>query len=232
MGYVANGPVLDGLIDVENLTIVLLYDEQLRSGLWALRLAGYCGKRVPWGVRFGGPNQCKFLKDLSLQPVAGTRGYRLDLDNAEILSLGLALERKLDRHARYRQQHVREQVRLPKLWAGFRPADAADITGDGPELIAYAAHSGRSPQDLLENLRRQHLDLTLYPLAWVSHHWQQAVAVFADLERFPRRQVFRLRQPDDLIGYRDAAEFNFRSCHRSSPRHRRRRSPRAAATLT
>jgi hypothetical protein len=53
-------------------------------------------------------------------------------------------------------------------------------------------------------------------LAWVSHHWQQVVTVFADLERFPRWQVFQLRQlPDDLVGYRDAAEFQFHSCRRS-----------------
>jgi len=232
MGYLKNGPVLDGLIDVENLTLVLLYDEQLRPGLCALRLAGFSGKRVPWGVRFGGPERCRFIKDLRLQPVPGGPGYRVDLADTELLSLGLALERELGRHARYRQQHVREQVRLPKLWAGFRPADAANISGDGPELIAYAAHSGRSREDVLEHLRREHLDLTVYPAAWVSHHWQQAVAVFADLARFPSRQIFRLRQPDDLVGYRDAAEFNFRSCHRSSPRQRRRRSPRAAATLT
>jgi len=58
--------------------------------------------------------------------------------------------------------------------------------------------------------RRDYQGLTLFPLAWVSHHWQQAVAVFADLERFPRRQVFRLGQlPDDLVGYQDATEYDF-----------------------
>jgi hypothetical protein len=65
---------------------------------------------------------------------------------------------------------------------------------------------------LLEHLRRDHLGLVLHPLAWVSHHWQQAVAVFADLEQFPRRQVFHLRQPsDDLVGFQNAAEFDFYS---------------------
>ena len=39
---------------------------------------------------------------------------------------------------------------------------------------------------------------------------RQAVAVFADLERFPKRQVFPLdRLPDDLLGFQGAAEFNF-----------------------
>ena len=212
LGYLANGPVINDLIEVANLTVILLYDEPIRYGHCALRLAGYSGARVPWGVRFGGPENCRFLKDLRLQPVPGGRGYRLDLANTEVLALGLGLERELHRCARFCQQQVREQVCLPKLWAGFRPADAASITGDGPELEAYAARTGRSPQRLLEHLRRDHFGMVCHPLAWVSHHWQQAVAVLADLDRFPRQQVFHLRQlPDDLVGYQGAAEFDFHS---------------------
>ena len=210
LGYLANGPVTDGLIEVEKLTLVILYDELIRPGHCVHRLAEYSGCRVPWGVRFGGPEQGRFFQDLRLQPVPEARGYRLDLTSTELLALGLGLERELDRYARYRQQQVREHVQLPKLWAAFRPADAASITGDGPELAACAARTGRSPQSLLEHLRRDHFGLVLYPLAWVSHRWQQAVTVFADLERFPTRQVFRLRQPaDDLVGFRGAAAFDF-----------------------
>ena len=219
LGYLVNGPVIDGLIEVEKLTIVLLYDEPIRPGHCALRLAGYSGSRIPWGVRFGGPEQCRFFKDLRLQPVPGGRGYRLDLADDGAADPGPGLERELDRHARYRQRQVREQVQPAQALGRIpRRRTRPRITGDGPELAAYAARTGRSPQRLLEHLRRDHLGLALYPLAWVSHHWQQAVAVFADLERFPRRQVFRLRQlPDDLVGYQDAAEFDFDSRFRSTP---------------
>jgi hypothetical protein len=96
LGYLANGPVIEGLIEVEKLSLILLYDELIRPGQCALRLAGYSGARVPWGVRFGGPENCTFFKDLSLQPVPRARGYRLDLDSTELLSLGLHLERELD----------------------------------------------------------------------------------------------------------------------------------------
>ena len=210
MGYMANGPVIDGLIEVENLTVILLYDDPIRPGRCALRLAGYSGSRVPWGIRFGGPENCRFFKDLQLQPVPGGQGYRLDSASEELLTLGLALERQLDRHARFHQRQVRERPFLSKLWAAFRPADATNITGDGPELIAYAAQTGRLPQHLLEHLRRDHHGFVLHPLAWVSHHWQQALAIFVDLQRFPRGQVFRLRHlPDDLVGFQDAAEYNF-----------------------
>ncbi len=231
LGYLANGPVIDGLIAVEKLTLIILCDELLRPGHCALRLAGYSGSRVPWGVRFGGSENCRFFKDLRLQPVPGARGYRLDLASTELLALGLRLERELDRCVRYRQRPVREQVCLPKLWAGFQPADAASITGDGPELEAYATRTGRSPQRLLKHLRRDQFGLVFHPLAWVSHHWQQAVTVLADLERFPKRQVFRLRHlPDDLIGFQDAVEFDFHSRfrHADNGRHAGHSAPAMA----
>ena len=76
----------------------------------------------------------------------------------DMLTLGLGLERELDRHARFCQQRVREQVCLPKLWAAFQPADGANMTGDGPELATYAARTGRSPQRLLEHLLKENLE--------------------------------------------------------------------------
>jgi hypothetical protein len=187
-------------------------------------LAGYAGSRVPWGVRFGGHENCRFYKDLLLQPVAGARGYRLDLANPELLELGLQLDRELDRHTRYLRRQVHAHLRLPKLWAAFRPTDAAAIIGDGPELAVYAARTGKSPECLLERLRRDHRGLIWYPLAWVSHHWEQAVAIFADLNRFPRRQVFCVQQQsDDLVGYQDAAEFHFQGGFRAGVKRRSRR---------
>jgi len=192
LGYIANGPVVNGLVDVEKLTLILLYDDLISLEYCALRLAGYSASRVPWGVRFGGPEQCRFFKDLRLQPVFAGSGYRLDLTDERLLTLALDLERALARSVHYR--HVREQVRLPKLWAAFHPADAANITGDGPELAAYAQRTGKSPKYLLKHLRRDHLGMCLFPFTWASHHWQQAVAVFADLAKFPSRQNFRLRR--------------------------------------
>ena len=79
----------------------------------------------------------------------------------------------------------------PSSGPGF-PEIAANITGDGPELAAYAARIGTDPMCLLERLRRDYQGFMIFPLPWVSHHWQQAVAIFADLTHFPKRQVFRL----------------------------------------
>ena len=137
MGCLTDGPVVDNLIEIEKLTLVLLYDDTIRSGHCALRLAGYSGSRVPRGVRFGGQAGCRFVKDLALQPVPRGRGYRIDRADEELLRLALMLNRQLDRDARFGRE-MRNRPFLPNLWAGFHKADAATITGDGPELAAYS----------------------------------------------------------------------------------------------
>ncbi|MGA2620108.1 MAG: hypothetical protein ABSF26_21025 [Thermoguttaceae bacterium] len=40
MGYLTDGPVVDNLIEIEKFTLVLLYDDPIRPGHCALRLAG------------------------------------------------------------------------------------------------------------------------------------------------------------------------------------------------
>jgi len=228
LGYLTDGPLADGLINVEKLTMVLLHDEPIRYGQCALRLAGHSGSRIPWGVRFGGRTNCRFLKDLMLQPVPGGKGYRLDLANEELLALGLQLDRDLDLHVRFHKP-LRDRPSLPKLWAGFAPEISASITGGGPELAAYAARIGTDPMCLLERLRRDYQGFMLFPLPWVSHHWQQVVAIFADLTHFPKRQIFRLEQRDDLAGFHDAAEFDFLDRSGAKRPDLRRRRPALAA---
>ena len=227
MGYLADGPVIDGLIAIEDLILALLYDQPIRPGQcaygWPVTLAA-----VFLGARFGGRANCRFTKDLLLQPVPGGEGYRMDLADENLLAVGLQLDRELDRHVRVHKR-LRDRPSLPKLWAGFRPEIAANITGDGPELATYAAHIGADPECLLERLRRDCQGFTLFPLSWVSHHWQQTVAIFADLSHFPRRQVFRLHERDDLAGFHDAAEFDFLGRSGVKRPGLRRRQPALAA---
>jgi len=155
-------------------------------------------------------------------------GLRLNSASTDLLRLGLQLDRDLERHVRRSSLPMRQQPRLPCLWAGFKPADAANITGDGPELEAYSRRTGKSPWRLMEQIRREYFGLSLHPFPWVSHHWRQAVAVFADLERFPQRQVFSLRCPaDDLVGFQEAAAFDFlRNRFYSAAKRRSRRQRR------
>ena len=226
----AHGPVENGLIEVGKLTLVILYACQVRPWQRALRLAGFSGKPVPWGVRWGGPDQCRFVKDLLLQPVPGGPGLRLDVADPELLTLALQLHGELDRAVRYGR--VREQVQLPKLWAAFDPATAASITGDGPELAAYAAADAADRLDVCcPAAPCAPLDLGLFPLAWVSHRWGQAVTIFADLDRFPGGRFSRMeRLPDDLAGFHGAAEFDFGG--RPSATGHRRYGPKKPSLAT
>ncbi len=210
LGYMANGPVVEGLIEVENLTLVVVYDETLPTGKLALRFAGFSGARMPWGVQWGGAEKSLFFKDLLLRPVPQGCGHRLDSSRANLIGLGLKLDRQIERQWRYREMAARDRLLLPHLWAGFRSSQAAKIVGDGPELVACAQQAGQAPAELLAQGKRTHDGLTLFPLEWVSHEWQGMTAVFADLERFPSWQVFPLRRlPEDLQGYQDAAQFDF-----------------------
>lgn len=208
LGYLTNGPVRGGLVPVEHLVLVVLRAPHSQSGL---PLAGFSAERVEWGVAWGGPDRNPFAKDLALEPQVAARGRRLDLARSRLLELGLRLEHELHRAGRYARLRSRRRFTLPPLWAGFRPADAAGLQGEGPEFSEAARMAKKkSASQLLAEAGRDHQGLRLFPLDWVSHRWRQAVEVFADLSRFPQRQAVRLREGAiDLVGYRGACQFNF-----------------------
>lgn len=222
LSYLANGPVRQGLIAIKDLLLVVLHAATPRR---ELVVAGFSAESVEWGVAWGGPTRNPFLKDLALEPAVGARGRRLDLSRLRLVELALQLERDLRRAGISRRWPVRRRIILPRLWAGLRRSDASNVQGDGPELAEACRQTGKAPQDLLREAGRNYQGLTLLPLDWVSHRWQQFVEVFAEIGRFPRRQVCRLRDADhDLSGYRGASEFNF-----SESRFQRRPQPRQLA---
>ena len=220
LGYLTNGPVTDGLIEIDNLVLAVLYDEAHPGDHTAVWLAGFGGMRSPWGVRWGGPEQSRFLKDFSLRPAAKGRGPRPDVRRNELLRLALQLDRKIERYVRYPRLTRRYRLRLPKLWAGFRASRVARISGDGPELADACRLTRRSAEELLDESRRTHEGLTLFPLEWVSHHWQITSAVLADLEQFPATQVFPLKcLREGLQGFKGAAEYDFYTSRFRTPRN-------------
>lgn len=219
LGYLANGPVRQGLIAIEHLVLVVLHAAPARG---ELSLAGFSAERVEWGVAWGGPARNPFLKDLALEPAVGACGRRLDLARSRLVTLGLQLERDLQRAAQPRRGRLRRRVALPRLWAGVPVADARRLQGDGPEFAEACRQSGKSSHELLREAGRNYQGLKLLPLDWISHRWQDFVEVFAEIGRFPKRQVFRLREAEhDLAGYRGASHFNF-----CESRFQGRRQPR------
>lgn len=204
------GPVRDHLIEVTHVRFVVLYDEAPGQERSALRLAAYGGGAVPWGVRWGGAAAFRFRKDLRLRPAMRARGQRIDLSAAWLLGLGLALEQQLVRASARPPSCPESRVSLPRLWAGFAPADVPTLYGDGPELHGLIHGMGLTARELMHRSRHAHCGLELFPLDWVSHHWEKAVGHFADLRGFPRVQVVACTNPqEDLRGFRAACEFDF-----------------------
>lgn len=233
MGFQTRGPVVDQLVEVEDLVFVILYHQHQAAGNHAIRLVGFTGSRVQWGVRWGGPFGSKFDKDFSIPPMPKAKGRQVDLEQIELVELGLRLHHSLKRHCNSHRGASR-RLRLPNLWAAFEPSETS-LSADGPELDAMCRRTGKSSEELLDEHRREHLGLALLPLNWVSHDWQSFVAVFADLVRFPKRQVIRIRRPaSDLQGYRGASEFDFyhsRFDRRHVTRRARRQTRRRALSV-
>lgn len=114
------------------------------------------------------------------------------------------------KYASHQVVPARRRYQLPRIWAGFGPTDTVRISGQGPELEAASQHQGHVGQTLFRRATRTDFGLVLYPLAWVSHESPGAVVVFADLARFPRRQMIAMTQPGtDLVGHHGATPYGF-----------------------
>lgn len=225
IGHMTPCRTTSNLIDVCNFIITLLHYDLTAKGTPKVPLRGFVGSKVPWGVKWGGTKNSLFEKDLSLSPVAGARGRRLDSGRRKLLALGLELDCQLWRAVTESENaKTVDQLRLPNLWAAFEPKTALRVYADGPELETLCYRRRQTPAGLLDQYRREHRGLVLFPLNWVSHHWGELTRVFADLHRHPKCQIVRVsRLLDDLHGFRGAGEFDFRQTRFAKRKPRRRR---------
>ena len=208
ISYLAEAPITDGLISVDHLVFVLLQKEDERAS--RLRLRGFCGGRIPWGVMWGGADHCRFDQRLSLDSSTETAERSPALSDARLLGLAMRLDRELQLQSDCERRRKHQGLRLPRLWAAF-DADAVDsLTGDGPEFQNGLRRTGASAKQTLNRSQRRHGGLILFPLPWVSHHWRQFATVFADVSHFPRYQIFWGGGPSSVLqGYYCAAQFDF-----------------------
>ena len=211
------------LVDINSLSVVLVFDDESHKYDRALlRLCCYDVSRVPHGVQWGGADNCRLFKDLTLVPKQNARGPRLDISKHELLALALKLDRRLSRAARHPAAPW-PSLRLPRLWAGFRASHANGLRGEGPEFERARRQQSATPIELLHGAARQIDGLVAYPLDWVSGRIECAVAVFAELTLGVRRQVCRIDSfPEGFIGFQGASAFDFyNSRFRSLPGKRR-----------
>ena len=209
VGYLAGGAVIEGLVELTNLLLVVLYGQPVEHGAAALHVAGFGAEIVPWGIEWGGATRSRFLKDLLQQPGRNARGRCISHTSVTLLQLALELDQQLWSW-RCRRHLAAERLRLPSLWAGFQKSVATEVTAQGPELERFCCRTNCCTQDAIERVRREHFGLSLYPLEWVSQSLPAAVTVFADMGRAPAIQVFKLRRPsEDLVGYVGAVHYDF-----------------------
>jgi len=207
-GYTVSGRQAGDLVELDQFVAVVVHYVRPRNKSAIIRLTGFHGSTVPWGVKWGGLDASVFEKDLALEPRKNANGRRLELKQPHLIKVALQVDRKLwDAAATGRKSSSRTQpLRLPKLWAAFDHATANHIDGAGPELQATCRRRRKTAHALMRQNRRRHLGYTLFPLNWVSQHWEEFAAVYVDLYRFPKVQVV----VDELYGFRGACEFDFR----------------------
>jgi hypothetical protein len=208
MSYLAEVPVVDGLINVERLVFVFLQREDPPAQ--CLHLRAFCGGQIPWGIMWGGARHCRL--DQRLYPDSATVVDERPpaIHDASLSALILRLDSELQQLSACAQPRRLQKLRLPRLWAAFDSRIAGRVAGDGPEFQSRLRQTGGSASETLHHSQRRHRGLILFPLPWVSHLWQQFTAVFADVSRFPRYQVFLGRNPSSVLqGYYGAAQFDF-----------------------
>ena len=210
MSVLAKARIHEGLIPLRRALFVMLYDEDAGWSPQRTRLAGYRARRIPWGVRCGGAQNCQFDKNANLRPKPRAVGWRIDSRYREVLRTARQLRNEIASRRDEPGGTIPTHIQLPDFWAAFGPRDVDRINGDGPELLGEIHTTGQSAEELMHERRRDHNGLTLYPLPWVSHLWERFRSVLIDVGNFPTSQVFDLTDPaTDLCGFRAACEFDF-----------------------
>ncbi len=202
-------------VDIHSLLVLVLYEDEFRtsdgvvSERTPLRLCGYSARRRPHGVQWGGVENSRLFKDLTVAPRFYAEGQRLDLRKEDLLGAALELDRRLARVARCPAMQ-REGVRLPRLWAGFHTPIAGLIRGEGPEFESACRQTAVSAEVLFSSGARDFEGLKLWPLEWVSDQLEHSATVFAEMAGFWRSQVARIGSfPEGLMGFQGASEFDF-----------------------
>jgi hypothetical protein len=206
MSHWTDGPVVDGLIEVENLRLAVLYEEPSRRRFPAIRFSAYSGERVMGKVVLGGDRNSRLFKEVTARPAWRTRDQRLDTAKPQVVNLALRMEAHLRRQKLHPYKPRQTEMPLPRLFAGFRASTARRLglaktpaqnerTGDGGSVSA-----------------RTYFELTLLPVDDVSRHLGEATAVLAELAGWPRLRVVQLPDlRDGLRGLRGPIEFDFYS---------------------
>lgn len=208
LGFLRHSSARDcTFVELRHVLLVSLFDDPIGRSAPAMRLVGYGASQIDHGIEW---SDCKFYKDLRIEPEWGASGLQIDSSQTELLHLALRMRAELYRFDRYYPRSARSEPQLPCVWAGFAPADAESLEGDGPEFHGLREKFDLSPEVLLRKFRREYEGLHCYPIEWMGGVLRRALRLFVDLDEMPRVQVFRVGSlPEGLIGFSGAAAYNF-----------------------
>ncbi len=210
LGFLVDGGRNNALVELSKVLLVVVYDENFGRRFPVIRLRGFRASRVKHGVLWGGSENARLRKDLSLCPRPDAKGVRVDSRHTELLELALRLDHRIDQAVRFQPSAYNRRFRLPRLWAGFSQSMAATLRGEGPEFETLCQQFGLPREVMFEDFQRRQDGLTLYPMEWVSDQMKGSLAIFAELEGVPRRQIFPLKEfPGDLAGHQGAMAYDF-----------------------
>jgi hypothetical protein len=201
----------DRLVRLNRLTLFTVYDEVASDRNLVVRFGAFRPRRIPNGIEWAGRDSAILFKDLSLRPCWGAKGQRLDLRDTSLLRIAWGLNRSIEHATQGRPMPRLRRLRLPSVLAAFLPGAVGSLQGRGPEFEAICKRFGMAPARMFRLFQRRHQGFTLCPLDWLDEEQlQRAKAFFADLDGYPRKQLFRVhRFPDQLQGYQGACAFDF-----------------------
>lgn len=222
--YLVYGPTVENLIEIQNFSLVLLHEELGQQRFPLIRFTAYSGQFDSRKITFGGAANNRLFKDLSAKPAKGARDQRLNLHKPEIVDLALRMETYLHRQRQHEYLPRRTEIQLPNLLAGFRKSTAVRLGFTEHPATADRITAGRPAH-------REYFGLTLLPAGEASEHLNEATAVFADLNGWPRFRAVQL--PDvkrDLCGKHGPVKFDFYSSRFRGWHRRCRKARRSART--
>ena len=166
----------------------------------AIRVTGFQGRRVPYGVAF---DDVRYEVDLLKGP--GQDSDRGVPRGHHELLLGTATQlagQLVNRRPRWAN---RSDFKLPKLYADF--GDRAIPNHDGPEIEAACQRARITPRMLLSRDTVQHRDLRLVPLEYVGHS-DNPFDIHVETSSIGWSQPCGAATESDLQFCRGAIEFN------------------------
>lgn len=189
VGFLADRWRPTQFIQIGQLTTLAVYDERTRNGALVIRVIGFRPAVTETGVHWMPSNNMVLRKNLGLRPRPFAKGSIIDLRSRELLGLALRLDHRIQQSQRHPRRIEQTELRMPRVWAGFRRSVVDSVTPQGPSFAALCNKFDLPPTAMAAKFKREHEGLVLLPADWTLEDLGRATAVFAEVAGMARRQA-------------------------------------------